>query len=97
MQDKFSARASALGYYYQVRYALFVLLFKGQDEPNLEMSIENLDDISFEKEGTPLELLQTKHKINSIASLSNSSSDLWKTLRIWSTAILEGRLNLTQV
>jgi len=94
MQDKFSARASALGYYYQVRYALFVLLFKGQDEPNLEMSIENLDDISFEKEGTPLELLQTKHKINSIASLSNSSSDLWKTLRIWSTAILEGRLNL---
>ena len=45
-----------------------------------------LDDISFETNGTPLELLQTKHHIDRIASLSNHSADLWKTLRIWSEA-----------
>lgn len=36
--------------------------------------------------GTPFELLQTKHHIDRVASLSNASADLWKTLRIWAEA-----------
>ncbi|MCL6572884.1 MAG: hypothetical protein K6T88_14570 [Bacillus sp. (in: Bacteria)] len=90
MTDRFSADSSALGYYYQVRYALYLLLTVGMDEPNLELSIESLDDIVFAKNGTAKELLQTKHHITP-GSLTDSSVDLWKSLRIWCTGILEGK------
>jgi len=56
------------------------------------MSLERFDDIAFEQDGTPTELLQTKHHINRTASLTDSSSDLWKTLRIWSESILNGSI-----
>ncbi|MGJ4998904.1 ABC-three component system protein [Bradyrhizobium sp. HKCCYLS3077] len=52
----------------------------------VEVSIERLDDVSFETGGTPFELLQTKHHIHSVANLSNASPDLWKTLRVWAQA-----------
>ncbi|WP_260596826.1 ABC-three component system protein [Sphingomonas endolithica] len=51
----------------------------------VEVSIERLDDVSFQK-GTALELLQTKHHIDRVANLSDASEDLWKTLRVWSVA-----------
>lgn len=53
---------------------------------NVEVSIECLDDIALHKDGTAIELLQTKHHIDRVASLSDASSDLWKTLRVWSEA-----------
>jgi hypothetical protein len=53
-------------------------------EASVEVGIERLDDISFEADGSPLELLQAKHHISRIASLTDRSADLWKTLRIWS-------------
>lgn len=87
MLGQFSANASALGYLYQARYALLLLLGANQDS---EMSLERFDDIAFELEGTPTQLLQTKHQINSTGSLSNASTDLWKTLRVWSEAIAAG-------
>lgn len=83
----FSARGSALGYYYQARYALYLLIAADRDES--EIAIEKLDDISFEENGTVYELLQTKHHISSTASLTNMSPDLWKSLRIWSTKVAE--------
>jgi len=85
----FSANAASLGYFYQARFALLKLL---QAEPDAEMSLERFDDIAFEQDGTPTELLQTKHHINRTASLTDSSSDLWKTLRIWSESILNGSI-----
>jgi hypothetical protein len=51
----------------------------------VEVSIERLDDVSFQN-GSALELLQTKHHIDRVASLSDASEDLWKTLRVWSIA-----------
>lgn len=88
--NMFDASASALGYLYQVRYALLLLLGA---TPRDEISVEFLDDIAFEREGEPRELFQTKHHVTSQASLSNASSDLWKTIRIWSTAYKENLLN----
>lgn len=52
----------------------------------IDVSIERLDDVSFENNGTAFEILQTKHHINRVANLSNASPDLWKTLRIWAQA-----------
>ncbi|UQZ84565.1 hypothetical protein SK3146_03820 [Paenibacillus konkukensis] len=90
----FSANAQALGYFYQARYALYMLL---KSNPDLHISIEKLDDISFEKEGTPTELIQTKHHMNSISSLTDSCSDLWKTIRVWSTAVQNGDVSTESV
>src|SRR4051812_12517828 len=47
----FSAQSSALGYLYQIRYALYLLLRSEKDES--ELAIEKLDDISFVESGTP--------------------------------------------
>jgi hypothetical protein len=56
-------------------------LKKGDD---FLVSLETLDDVTFEtKGGSPEELLQTKHHRNREAKLTDSSEDLWKTLRIW--------------
>lgn len=90
MSKDFSAAASTLGYLYQARYALCVLL----DSPEeAALAIERFDDISFERDGTPQELLQLKHH-SKPSSLTNSSSDLWKTLRIWSTFIKDKTISL---
>jgi hypothetical protein len=93
MDNKFSAQAQALGYFYQARYALFQIL---ENLERTELSIENLDDITFEKDGNPVELLQLKHHINRKASLSDTSDDLWKTLGIWSTRSLEKSISFPE-
>ncbi|MGO0258247.1 ABC-three component system protein [Priestia aryabhattai] len=95
MSSQFSAGNSAIGYIYQVRYALYLIL---KDE-NLEkdVSIERLDDVAFEEDGTPEELIQLKHHMNKKASLTNSSSDLWKTIRVWSEAIKKKQIQLPGV
>ena len=42
--------------------------------------------MSFEKDGSALELLQTKHHLRRSGNLTDSSVDLWKTLRVWADA-----------
>ena len=79
----FSAAASALGYRYQCRVALLGALRRVKSSPDLIIKIECLDDVSFEANGTPAELLQTKHSVTK-GSLTDSSAELWKTLRVWS-------------
>ncbi len=86
----FDASSSALGYLYQCRYALLLALQKG-DDPNLCLSIEKLDDVAFhESPTTPTvarECLQFKHKISRAGGLGDSSTDIWKTLKIWVGAV----------
>jgi len=84
MANTFSGNEPALGYLYQVRYALFVLLREIENDPDTSLSLERLDDVAFETNGTPRELLQLKHVRRKTASLTDASTDLWKTLRIWS-------------
>ncbi|MFD1851050.1 ABC-three component system protein [Oceanobacillus bengalensis] len=87
MGNKFSAHAQALGYFYQVRYALLLLL--RPKDYNSQIFIEKLDDISFDQNGSPTELIQMKHHRRK-GSLTDASSDIWKTLRVWSEAVLDG-------
>jgi hypothetical protein len=92
---QFSAGSQALGYIYQARYALYLILTKEDDRQGV--AIESLDDIVLDEKGEPKELLQLKHHINSRANLTNTSPDLWKTLRVWSTYIQEGKIDLSKI
>ncbi|MBY0456067.1 MAG: hypothetical protein K2V38_01885, partial [Gemmataceae bacterium] len=59
--NKFSATASMLGYAYQARYALLLLLRRNKTDSNVRVSVEKFDDVAFESSGVPGEAIQTKH------------------------------------
>lgn len=90
MNSIFSANEPNLGYLYQVRYGL--LLIVSEQNPDAKLLIEKIDDISIETPDS-LDVYQTKLHINSVANLTNSSTDLWKTIRVWSVAVASGQLN----
>jgi len=77
------ASASALGYLFQCRYALLMGLHAVLDTPQLLISIEKFDDVAFEANGEPTELIQTKHHIGKWGDLSDMSVDLWKAIAVW--------------
>lgn len=84
-KSDFDASSSALGYIYQVRYALLAALKKipeVEDPDDYNISIELLDDVAFDKNGNPEELLQTKYH-GEKGNINNRSPDIWKTLRVW--------------
>ena len=82
--NPFSAVDASLGYLYQVRSALLWALRRLKAEPAFLIGIETIDDVTFETAGGhPKDLLQTKHHRAGSPSLTDSSPDLWKTLRIW--------------
>ena len=85
-QSVHSAAQSAAGYMYQARLALLEALRYAYSDSGIEIAVEKLDDVSFEKDGSALELLQTKHHLKKSGDLTDSSVDLWKTLRVWAEA-----------
>ncbi len=85
-QSVYSAAQSAAGYLYQARFALAETLRFAYIDSGVEIAVEKLDDASFEKDGSPLELLQTKHHLKKSGDLTDASVDLWKTLRVWADA-----------
>lgn len=87
MATTHEARASAIGYLFQCRYALLRGLQATFDSPSLNISIEKFDDVAFDKAGDPTEQIQTKHHLNGLGNLTDASPDLWKTLLIWSKAV----------
>ena len=92
----FSAVDAALGYLYQVRSALLWALRRQKSEPDFLVSVETLDDVTFETSGgNPTDLLQTKHHRKGSASLTDASPDLWKTLRVWFEGHASGQIPAT--
>ena len=75
------ASEQMLGYLYQVRYALALLL--ENDNSDFQISIEKFDDVAFSKDGMPKQLIQLKHHIQRQGSLTDGSTDLWRTLKVW--------------
>lgn len=89
----FSAVDATLGYLYQVRSALLWALRRQKTEPDFLVSLETLDDVTFETiGGDPTDLLQTKHHRKGSASLADASPDLWKTLRVWFEGHASGQI-----
>jgi hypothetical protein len=91
-ETPFPATASAVGYLYQCRYALLESLRRLRREEQFMVSIEILDDVVFEPDGKLPDLLQTKHHIKRTADLTDTSPDLWKTIRIWCEGFINGNI-----
>lgn len=74
-----------LGYLYQVRYALFLLL--DNDDEQTQISIEKFDDIAFSNDDVPEVMLQLKHHTKSHGNLTDASTDIWRTIKVWADLI----------
>ncbi len=96
-KSKHSAQASLIGYLYQCRLALFEALKRTKTNPNLTVAIETLDDVVFETDGMPSEIVQVKHHVSRQANLTNSSTDLWKTILIWCDLVKSGTVQKSAV
>lgn len=81
------ASEQMLGYLYQVRYALALLM--KNDNADFQISIEKFDDVAFSKDGVPKQLIQLKHHIQRQGSLTDGSTDLWRTLKVWIDVVSE--------
>jgi hypothetical protein len=94
-RSAFDASASAIGYLFQVRSALFLAVKR--DDSADQLSLEMIDDVAFNTADSattsPVELLQFKHSLIRKAVLSDRSIDLWKSLRVWSELIRAKRVD----
>ena len=86
--SSYTAESSLTGYLYQIRLALLYSLKFLQkcvhDNTMFYVGIENYDDISFEDEQCCLKkTIQTKYHVTSSVPLTDSSVDLWRSIRIW--------------
>ncbi len=79
------ASEQMIGYLYQVRYALNLLL-KNDDE-QAQISIEKFDDVAFSEDDIPKLLIQLKHHVKHQGDLTNASTDMWRTLKVWIDAM----------
>lgn len=78
-----NAAPSALGYQHQTWWALLELLRLGDTRPDAAISLELFDDVAWAENGTPTQLLQIKHHLQRQRTLTDSSVDLWSTLKVW--------------
>ena len=81
------ASEQMIGYLYQVRYALALLL--DNDNSDFQISIEKFDDVAFSKDGLPKQLIQLKHHVQRQGNLTDGSTDLWRTLKVWMDVVSE--------
>lgn len=78
------ASSSAIGYLYQVRWALLEFIKSSESRPDSSLALERFDDVSWEDSGgNPEELLQLKHHKYKLGSLTDKSDDIWRTLKVW--------------
>lgn len=77
------AAASAVGYLYQARWALLEVLRTAHDRPDQSISVEKFEDVAWDRQGTPAELLQLKHHQATTGSVGDKDDDVWRTIRGW--------------
>lgn len=89
----FSAKEPSLGYFYQIIYALLLLFRTSKELEEPVLRIECLDDIDISTVNS-VNLYQTKLHIKNKANLTDSSTDFWKTIRIWSEHISKNLVDI---
>ncbi|SEJ39631.1 hypothetical protein SAMN04487917_105312 [Arthrobacter sp. yr096] len=93
--SQFDASASLIGYLHQLRYALWQAIESAREDLLGRIAIESADDVELiSVSGHRIE--QLKHR-DVDSSLTDRSSDLWKTLRIWSSLFDEPGIDLSKV
>jgi hypothetical protein len=80
-----------VGYLYQVRIALLWAARRSKTA-DFTVSLETLDDVTFQVGGEADAVLQTKHSLSASATLTDLSPELWKTLRIWMVGRASGEV-----
>ncbi|WP_406467800.1 ABC-three component system protein [Streptomyces sp. NBC_01594] len=91
--EQYEASASALGYLFQFAKALHMCIEQWMSAgPDWSIAVEAADDIE-QHVGSVTDLLQLKQRAEGVR-LTNTSKDLWKTLRIWAEAAEAGRIDL---
>ncbi|MEU2772676.1 ABC-three component system protein [Streptomyces sp. NPDC007162] len=78
-----SAAPNAIGYQHQTWWALVELLHTGASRPDAALTLELYDDVAWERQGSATELLQVKHHIGQHRTLTDTATDLWRTLKVW--------------
>jgi hypothetical protein len=78
-----NAAPSAIGYQHQTWWALVELLRSDVGRPDAAITLELHDDVAWEQDGTATQLLQVKHHQNTHRALTDASTDLWRTLKVW--------------
>lgn len=89
-----SAAGQALGYVYQVQWALVELVQRARKYPTTILRLETLDDIETRRipGSDSVELTQVKHQVTPAADLSENSVDLWRSLNVWMDVLADGSL-----
>ncbi|MFF3598057.1 ABC-three component system protein [Kitasatospora indigofera] len=77
------ASSSALGYLFQAQLALLELLRGAEERPDGAISLELHDDVAWEADGRPVDLLQVKHHIRGVRMLGDKDDDVWRTVQSW--------------
>ncbi|MFH1377799.1 MAG: ABC-three component system protein [Planctomycetota bacterium] len=93
LDNRFSAAGPALGYLYQLRYALLQTLRLPEETVCF---IEKDDDIDFTDPDEGRILASLKHKAPG-DTLTDLSPDFWKSVRIWVDYYLNNNISLEQV
>jgi hypothetical protein len=92
--DPFEASAAAVGYLYQFRKALLFCVEQLETGLDWSVAVEAGDDVEVQRdEGAGW--WQLKHRAPG-TRMTDASTDLWKSLRIWSDAVAKQRLDLDQ-
>lgn len=82
------------GYLYQVLSALLLIMDYNNDVKNL--TIEKFDAVSFlDDKDNPSTLLQIKHQIKAKGNLSDTSTDLWRSINSWCDSIENKNLDVS--
>lgn len=76
-----TAAPAALGYIYQGQWPLLALL--RADRQDCQITLELHDDVAWDRDGTPTDLLQLKHHINDVRGLGDKDADWWRTIQAW--------------
>lgn len=78
-----NAAPSAVGYQHQTWWALLELLRSGIGRPDAAITLELHDDVAWEQDASPTQLLQVKHHQSAVRALTDASTDVWRTLKVW--------------
>lgn len=84
------AAPSAVGYQHQIWWDLVKLLRPGAGWTDAAISLELHDDVAWERDGTPTQLLQVKHHQNTHRASTDASTDVWRTLNVWMDTAVPG-------
>lgn len=87
------AAGPALGYLYQVKLALLELLRADERIPGCGISLEIWDDVAWEADASPLELIQAKHTVRSGSVLTDLSAEVWSAVGVWLDAGAPGAVD----